>query len=126
MDHATMKIPGPDHPITVKPTAGRVRVTAGDRVVADSTRALTLQEASYPSVQYIPRADVDMAALRRTDHSSHCPFKGDASYFSIVDAGARGVDAVWSYEEPYPAVAAIREHLAFYPDRTEITVDAGG
>lgn len=114
-----MKIPGPDHPITIAPTRGRVVVRAGGRVVADSLRALTLTEASYPPVQYIPRADVDMTLLAATAHATHCPFKGDASYFSIPAGGDRAVDAVWSYEHPYPAVAAIAGHVAFYPDRVD-------
>jgi uncharacterized protein (DUF427 family) len=114
-----MKTPGPDHPITVAKTPGRVVVRVGGQVVADSRNALTLKEASYPPVQYIPRADVDMALLSRTDHATHCPYKGDASYFSIPAGGARAINAVWSYERPFPAVAAIAGHLAFYPDRVE-------
>ena len=111
--------PGPDHPITVTPNPGRIVVKVAGQVVADTTRALTLQEASYPAVQYIPRADVDMALLQRTDHASYCPYKGDASYFSIPAGGDRSVNAVWSYEHPYPSVDAIREHVAFYPDRVD-------
>lgn len=112
-------IPGPDHPITVKPNAGRVVVRLGGRVIADTTRALTLQEAAYPPVQYIPREDVDMAALERTDHASYCPYKGEASYFSIPSGGERSANAVWTYESPYASVAAIKDHLAFYPDRVD-------
>ncbi|MGO1078747.1 DUF427 domain-containing protein [Inquilinus sp. CA228] len=111
------KIPGPDHPITVTPNPARVVVTVAGRVVADSRNALTLREASYPPVQYIPRRDVDMAALQRTDHASYCPYKGDAAYYSIGDG--RAVNAVWTYERPYDAVAAIKDHLAFYPDRVD-------
>jgi uncharacterized protein (DUF427 family) len=111
--------PGPDHPITVTPNPDRIVVKIAGKVVADTTRALTLQEASYPAVQYIPRADVDMALLQRTDHASYCPYKGDASYFSIPAGGDRSVNAVWSYEHPYPAVAAIQAHVAFYPDRVD-------
>ncbi len=111
--------PGPDHPITVTPNPNRVVVTVAGKVVADTTRALTLQEASYPAVQYIPRADVDMALLQRTDHASYCPYKGDASYFSIPAGGDRSVNAVWTYEHPYPAVAEIQEHVALYPDRVD-------
>ncbi|BDB28542.1 hypothetical protein Tamer19_62110 [Cupriavidus sp. TA19] len=114
-----VRIPGPDHPITVTPTQGRVVVRVAGRVVADSTAALTLQEASYAPVQYIPRADVDMAQLARSDHATYCPYKGDCSYFSIPAAGERGRDAVWSYETPYDAVAAIASHVAFYPDRVD-------
>jgi len=111
--------PGPDHPITVTPNPGRIVVKVAGKVVADTTRALTLQEASYPAVQYIPRADVDMALLQRTGHASYCPYKGDASYFSIPAGGDRSVNAVWTYEHPYPAAAAIQEHVAFYPDRVD-------
>lgn len=115
----TVKIPDAAHPITVTPTAKRVVVTVGGKVVADSRNALTLREASYPPVQYIPRQDVDMTLLARTDHGSYCPYKGDASYFSIPAGGARAANAVWSYETPYEAVAAIKDHVAFYPDRVD-------
>jgi len=115
----SVKIPGPDHPITVAPTLGRVVVRAGGRVVADSLSALTLTEGSYPPVQYIPRADVDMALLARTDHTTHCPYKGDASYFSIPAGGDRAANAVWSYETPHDAVARIAGHVAFYPNRVD-------
>ncbi|WP_442504209.1 DUF427 domain-containing protein [Marinivivus vitaminiproducens] len=111
-----MKIPGPDHPITVAPHPGRVVVTAHGRVIADTTRALTLREASYPPVHYIPRADVDMAAFERTAHATHCPYKGDAAYYSIVAGESRADNAVWTYEQPYDAVATIKDHVAFYPD----------
>ncbi|TDF64369.1 DUF427 domain-containing protein [Cupriavidus sp. L7L] len=120
-----VKIPGPDHPITITPTQGRVVVKVAGRIVADSTAALTLQEASYAPVQYIPRADVDMAQLARSDHATYCPYKGDCSYFSIPAAGERGRNAVWSYETPYDAVAAIASHVAFYPDRVD-SIDIGG
>lgn len=115
------KIPGPDHPIVIAPNPGRVVVRLGDIVVADSRHALTLREASYLAVQYIPRADVDMARLQRTDHATYCPYKGNASYFSMTEGGPRLENAVWSYEAPYDAVAVIRDHLAFYPDRFVIT-----
>lgn len=114
-----MKQPGPDHPITVAPNPKRVRVTFHGAVVADTTRALTLREASYPAVQYIPREDADMALLERSARSTHCPYKGDAAYFSILAGGRRAQDAIWTYESPYPAVAAIAGHLAFYPDRVD-------
>lgn len=115
-----MKNPGTDRPITIEPTAGRVVVRAGGRLVADSRNALTLTEASYPPVLYIPRADVDMALLSRTDHTTHCPYKGDASYFSISAGGDRGVNAVWTYEHPHAAVSAIGGHLAFYASRVDV------
>ncbi|MBK8161454.1 MAG: DUF427 domain-containing protein [Rhodospirillaceae bacterium] len=110
-----MKQPGPDHPITITPTAGRVVVKAGGKVIADSRRALTLQEGSYPPVQYIPRADAQMSELVHSTQQTHCPYKGDAAYFSIGGAN----NAVWSYEQPFPAVAAIAGHLAFYPNKVD-------
>lgn len=115
----TMKTPGPDHPITIAPAGGHVTVRAGGVVVASTDRALALREADYPPVLYIPREDVAMDLLQRTERQTHCPYKGDCAYFSVTAAGARGENAVWSYEAPYPAVAAIREHLAFYPDRVD-------
>jgi len=114
-----IKIPGPDHPISVQRSPSRVIVSAAGRVIADTREALTLSEAHYPPVQYIPRKDVDMALLARTDRTTYCPYKGDASYFSIPLGGARAIDAVWSYEAPFAAVAGIRDHLAFYPDRVD-------
>ena len=119
MTEKTIKIPGPDHPITIEPNGGRVVVRVGDKVIADSKDALTLREAKYPAVQYIPRKDVDMAALARTKTSTYCPYKGNASYFSIPAGGERSVDAIWTYEAPYEAVAEIKDHLAFYPDRID-------
>jgi uncharacterized protein (DUF427 family) len=114
-----MKIPGPDHPITVTPNPNRVRVTFAGRVIADTTRALTLQEASYPAVQYIPREDATMDLLRRSDHSTHCPYKGDASYFTIAVDGRTADNAIWTYEQPFAAVADIANLLAFYPNRVD-------
>ena len=119
MTTRTVKTPGPDHPITITPTGRRVVVTLGGRVVADSRAALTLQEAAYPPVQYVPRADVDMTLLERTDHATYCPYKGDCAYFSIPSGGERTANAVWTYEQPFDAVAVIRDHLAFYPDRVD-------
>ncbi len=117
MTDKPVRIPGPDHPITIAPASGRVIVRAGGRVIADTRAALTLQEAAYPGVRYIPRKDVDMSLLERSDHSTYCPYKGDCSYFSI--RGERTRNAVWSYENPYGAVAEIKDHLAFYPDRVD-------
>ncbi|MEV7096927.1 DUF427 domain-containing protein [Amycolatopsis sp. NPDC051045] len=108
--------PGPDHPITVEPTKARVVVKAGGRVVADSRKALTLQEASYPAVQYIPREDVDFSVLARTDHETYCPYKGESSYYSLNAGDVQGENAVWTYEKPYDAVAPIKDHVAFYPN----------
>ncbi|MDH4742651.1 DUF427 domain-containing protein [Sphingomonas sp. CBMAI 2297] len=111
-----IRIPGPDHPITVTRSDAHVVVRAAGRVIAETRRALELREASYPPVFYIPRADADMTLLVRTEHASYCPYKGEAAYFSIR-GGAE--NAVWSYEAPYAAVAEIGDHLAFYPDRVE-------
>lgn len=119
MNARAHKIPGPDHPITVEHNPARVVVKLGGKVVADSVSSLTLREASYPPVHYIPRKDVDMSLLERTDHESYCPYKGEASYFSIPTGGERSKNAVWSYETPYEAVAGIKEHVAFYPDRVD-------
>ena len=116
----TVRVPGPDHPISIERNRKRVLVTLGGQVIADTAEALTLREASYPAVQYIPRKDVDMAALRRSETTSYCPFKGDASYYSIPAGGARSGDAIWTYEAPYEAVAAIKDHLAFYSDRVDL------
>jgi uncharacterized protein (DUF427 family) len=126
MSEKPRKIPGPDHPITVTPNPGRVVVTVAGKVVADSRNALTLREASYPPVQYIPREDVDMAALQRTDHASHCPYKGDAAYYSIPAGGERTANAVWTYEAPYDAVAEIKDHVAFYPNRVDSITEQPG
>lgn len=113
-----MKLPGPDHPITIEPHPGRVTVTHQGVVVADTVRALVLRESSYPPVLYLPRDDADMTRLTPTARSSHCPYKGDANYFSIGESE----NAVWSYEAPFPAMAAIAGHLAFYPDKVTIEV----
>ncbi len=115
----TVKIPGPDHPITIEPNTARITVSIGGRVIADTREALTLQEASYPAVHYIPRKDVDMSLLQRTDHATYCPYKGECSYYSIPLGGDRSVNAVWTYEDTYPAVAQIKSHLAFYTDRVD-------
>ncbi len=121
MTDKTVKIPGPDHPITITENPNRVVVTLEGQVLADTSHALILREASYPAVQYIPRADVDMARLTRTDHGTYCPYKGDCSYYSLPGGGDRAANAVWTYEAPFAAVAAIEGHLAFYPDRVEIS-----
>jgi uncharacterized protein (DUF427 family) len=108
-----------DHPITVAPDARRVRVTFAGRVIADSTRTLLVREASYPAVAYFPRQDVDMTSLVRTERRTHCPYKGEASYYSIQADGRTAENAVWSYEHPLADVAEIAGHVAFYPDRVE-------
>ncbi len=119
MDTRAQKIPGPDHPIAIEHDPVRVVVRLSDKVIAYSADPLILQEANYPPVYYIPRKDVDMTLLERTEHKTYCPYKGEASYFSIPCGGERSVNAVWSYETPYQAVAEIREHFAFYPDRVD-------
>ena len=119
-----MKTPGPDHPITIEPNAARVIVRVGDRVVADTTAALNLRESTYPAVPYIPLADVDQEVLRPTDTSTYCPYKGDAAYYSLTLPDGELADVVWTYPQPYPAVAEIAGHVAFYPNKVEITESA--
>jgi uncharacterized protein (DUF427 family) len=114
-----IKVPGPDHPITIKANRLRVVVAVGGLIVADTRDALTLREGSYPAVQYIPRKDVDMSLLERTDHAAYCPYKGECAYYSIPSGGERSINAVWTYEAPYAAVAEIEDHVAFYPDRVD-------
>ena len=115
----TMKVPGPDHPITIAPNPAHIVVKIAGRVVADTRAALTLREAGYKPIQYIPRGDVDMSLLERTSHATYCPYKGDCAYYSIPLGGERAVNAVWSYEAPYEAVAAIKDCVAFYPHRVD-------
>jgi uncharacterized protein (DUF427 family) len=115
--------PGPDHPITIEPYAARVVVSVAGRVVADTRHALTLREADYRPVQYIPMADVDQTLLAPSAHTSYCPFKGEAGYYSVPLGGEPAVNAVWFYEHPYEAVGAIEGHVAFYPDRVESIVE---
>lgn len=123
MTDKTIKIPGPDHPISIGKSTSHVVVTVGGKTVADSRNAVLLRESSYPPVLYIPRPDVDMTLLQRTDHSSYCPYKGDCSYYSIPSGGERSTNAIWTYETPYDAVAGIAEYMAFYPNRVDaITV----
>jgi uncharacterized protein (DUF427 family) len=123
----TVKIPGPGHPISVECNASRVVVAVAGRIVANTREALTLREASYPPVQYIPRKDnVDMTLLARTDHATYCPYKGDCAYYSIPLGGVRSTNAVWTYESPYAAVAAIKDYLAFYPDRVDAIEEKPG
>ena len=115
----TIKVPGPDHPISVERNLRHVVVRVAGRVVADTRNGLTLKEAGYPAVQYIPRQDVDMTSLECTDHTTYCPYKGECAYYSVPMGGERAVNAVWTYEQPYEAVALIKDHVAFYPDRVE-------
>ncbi|APZ97289.1 hypothetical protein BWQ93_01370 [Sphingopyxis sp. QXT-31] len=126
MTERRMLIPDAGHPTTIAPHPGRVEVRIGDRVIADTKAAVALREASYPVVLYIPRADVDMAQLQASSHSSYCPYKGEAGYFDLPALGAAGANAVWTYEAPYDAVAAIAGHLAFYPDRATFVEHPAG
>ena len=114
-----VKIPGPDHPITVTKNPRRITVSVNGKVIATTREALSLKEANYSAVQYIPRGDANMALLERTSHSTYCPYKGDASYYSIPAAGEHGANAVWTYEHPHDAMAQIKDYLAFYPDRVD-------
>ncbi len=119
---AEIKIPDASHPITVTPTGRRVTVEVGGKVIADTTDALTLQESTYPAVQYLPLESVDPAVLRRTETTSYCPYKGEASYYSIATEGGEITDAIWAYEAPYPSVIEIAGHVAFYPNKVDISV----
>ncbi|MFH6782131.1 MULTISPECIES: DUF427 domain-containing protein [Methylobacterium] len=108
-----------DHPITITPNPHRIRVMLGGTIVAETTRALTLREGGLPPVQYVPREDAEMDLFDRTEHRTHCPYKGDASYFSLTAGGVERANAVWSYETPFPKVAAIAGYLAFYPNKVD-------
>lgn len=112
--------PGLGHPISIEPHPGRVVVSVGGRVIADTRSALILREATLRPVQYVPRADVDMTLLERSDRVTYCPYKGDCAYYSIPLGGEHSVNAVWTYEAPYADVAAIKDLLAFYPQRVDI------
>ena len=114
-----IKLPGPDHPITISPANGMVRVTVAGTIVAESPGALLLEEKGYSPVYYLPRDDADMSLLVRTEHYTYCPYKGDCSYYSIPIGGSQSENAVWTYERPHEAVASIREYLAFYPSRVD-------
>ena len=113
------KVPGPDHPITIERNPARVVVVVAGQIIADTCDAVALREESYAAVQYVPRKDVDMSALERSAHATFCPYKGDCAYYNILINGRRSINAVWTYEAPFPAVAEIRGHLAFYPERVD-------
>ena len=119
MKEKKVKFPGPDHPISIERNPARVVVSVAGRLVADTGNALTLREADYPAVQYIPREDVDISQLERTDHATYCPYRGECSYYSVPAGGEKSVNAVWTYEDPYPAVAQIKGYVAFYPDKVD-------
>ena len=117
-----MKVPGPDHPISITPSGKHIRVTAGDVVIADTIKAVTLKEAAYPEVFYIPRADANMDVVTRTERVTHCPYKGDANYYSIKTGHKVLDNAIWTYETPFPAMEEIKDYLAFYPDKVKIEI----
>ena len=119
MEEKQIKLPGPDHPISIERNPARVVVSVAGRVVADTRNALTLREAEYPPVQYIPGEDVDFSQLEATDHATYCPYKGDCNYYSVPTGGRSSVNAAWSYADPFPAVMQIRGHFAFYPGRVD-------
>jgi uncharacterized protein (DUF427 family) len=119
-----IKTPGPDHPITIASSGDHVVVRSGEATIADSHSTLVLREADYPPVRYVPIADVDRSQLTASELTTYCPYKGDASYYSIAPDGERGADAVWFYGDPHPAVAEIKGHVAFYSDRVELSVEA--
>jgi uncharacterized protein (DUF427 family) len=119
MSEKLVKSPGPDHPITIEATQAHITVSVAGKVIADTHEALSLKEASYPAVIYIPRKDVDMSSLERTSHETYCPYKGECSYYSIPAGGERSVNAIWTYENPYAPVGQIKGYMAFYPDRVD-------
>jgi uncharacterized protein (DUF427 family) len=122
MSEKQVLVPGPDHPITVSSADHTVTVRFGGRLIAKTDDALVLQESTYPPVHYLPLDAVDPEVLEASDHTTYCPFKGDASYYSLDDGEHRSENAVWSYPAPYDAVAEIAGRVAFYPDRVELTV----
>ena len=115
-----MRIPGPEHPISIGAHPHRVEVRFNGRIIAKTERALAMQESNYPVVLYLPREDTEASLLTRSDKATYCPYKGDEGYFSIAVDGQASENAVWTYEAPYPAVAAIKDHVAFYADRVDI------
>jgi uncharacterized protein (DUF427 family) len=119
MKEKQVKLPGPDHPISIQRNPARVVVSVAGHVVADTCNALTLREAAYQPVQYIPSEDVDFSKLEHTDYATYCPYKGECSYYSVPAGGKKSINAVWSYEDPFPAVVEIRGHVAFYPERVD-------
>ena len=119
MKEKLIKVPGPNHPISIERNPARIVVSVAGRLIADTRNALTLREADYPPVQYIPREDVDLSQLKRTDHATYCPYKGDCNYYSVPVGGKKSINVVWTYENPYPAVGQIKGHVAFYSDRVD-------
>lgn len=129
MDQIANPAPGfqrnPDKVITIEPYAGTVIVRAGDTVIASSANAKVLTEAPYPAAFYIPFTDIDFGRLESTDHSTHCPYKGDASYWSVLPAGETGQNAMWAYKQPFDEMAEIRDHGAFYASKVTIEATPG-
>jgi uncharacterized protein (DUF427 family) len=119
MNEKQVELPGPDHPISIERNPARVVVSVASRVIADTRNALTLREASYPPVQYIPGEDVDFSQLERSNHVTYCPYKGNCIYYSVPAGGEKSVNAVWSYEDPFPALEQIKRHVAFYSERVD-------
>jgi uncharacterized protein (DUF427 family) len=119
MPERTPKLPGPDHPISITPEPRHITVSVAGKIIADTRGALALKEASYAAVHYIPRADVKMELLEKTAQQTYCPYKGECSYYSIPCGGQKSVNAIWSYEHPYPAVGEIEGYMAFYRDRVD-------
>jgi uncharacterized protein (DUF427 family) len=119
MKDKQVKLPGPEHPISIQRNPTRVVVYVAGRVIADTCNAQTLCEAAYLPVQYIPSEDVDFSQLERTEHVSYCPYKGYCNYYNVAAGGKKSVNAVWSYEDPFAAVAQIKGHVAFYPGRVD-------
>jgi len=119
MKEKQRKAPDSDHPISIERNPARVVVSVAGHVIADTRKALTLREADYSPVQYIPREHVDFTQLEKTDHATYCPYKGDCSYYSVPAGGEKSINAVWTYKNPYHAVAQIKGHVAFYPDRVD-------
>jgi uncharacterized protein (DUF427 family) len=122
MTERTVLLPTAEHPITITPTGKHVTVRVNGEVVAETDAALTLQESTYPAVQYVPLADVVDSALRRSDNTTYCPYKGEANYYHVVTGGSTVDDAIWTYEQPYPAVGEIVGHVAFYANKADVTV----
>jgi uncharacterized protein (DUF427 family) len=119
MKEKQVKIPGPDHPISIQRNPARVVVSIAGRVIADTGNALTLREVAYPPVQYIPGEDVDFSQLEQTNHATYCPYKGDCTYYTVPTGGKKSVNAMWSYKDPFPDVVQLRGHVAFYPERVD-------
>jgi uncharacterized protein (DUF427 family) len=116
------KTPGPDHPINLERSPAHVVVRSGSIVIAETDRALEMREAAYPAVLYVPIDDVEQRYLRRSEHHTWCPYKGEASYYDIIEgAGPDLAAAVWYYPDPFPAVADVKSHVAFYSDGVTIT-----